>query len=69
MLYKPWSVFVFKDAGLQPYLDQINIIEEQVAALEQAAYKLDAYSKKLGNHFYLFWFDKSTLLPVWPYDS
>ena len=54
MLYKPWSVFVFKDAGLQPYLDQINIIEEQVAALEQAAYKLDAYSKKLGNHFYLF---------------
>ena len=58
-----------KYAGLQPYLDQINIIEEQVAALEQAAYKLDAYSKKLGNHFYLFWFDKSTLLPVWPYDS
>ncbi|XP_006067676.3 biogenesis of lysosome-related organelles complex 1 subunit 2 isoform X3 [Bubalus kerabau] len=36
-----------KYAGLQPYLDQINIIEEQVAALEQAAYKLDAYSKKL----------------------
>uniref|UniRef100_A0A4W2I1M0 Biogenesis of lysosomal organelles complex 1 subunit 2 n=1 Tax=Bos indicus x Bos taurus TaxID=30522 RepID=A0A4W2I1M0_BOBOX len=34
-----------KYAGLQPYLDQINIIEEQVAALEQAAYKLDAYSK------------------------
>lgn len=67
MLYKPWSVFVFKDAGLQPYLDQINVIEEQVAALEQAAYKLDAYSKKLGNHFFLFWFDKSTLLPVWPY--
>lgn len=60
-------MFVFKDAGLQPYLDQINIIEEQVAALEQAAYKLDAYSKKLGNHFYLSWFDKSTLLPVWPY--
>ena len=54
MLYKPWSVVVFKDAGLQPYLDQINVIEEQVAALEQAAYKLDAYSKKLGNHFFLF---------------
>lgn len=51
-----WPVFVFKDAGLQPYLDQINVIEEQVAALEQAAYKLDAYSKKLGNHFY-FCFD------------
>uniref|UniRef100_A0A4X1U4Y2 Biogenesis of lysosomal organelles complex 1 subunit 2 n=1 Tax=Sus scrofa TaxID=9823 RepID=A0A4X1U4Y2_PIG len=45
-----------KYAGLQPYLDQINVIEEQVAALEQAAYKLDAYSKKLGNHFY-FCFD------------
>lgn len=37
-----------EDAGLQPYLEQINLIEEQVAALEQAAYKLDAYSKKLG---------------------
>lgn len=37
------------DASLQPYLDQINKIEEQVSALEQAAYKLDAYSKKLGN--------------------
>ncbi|XP_036294747.1 biogenesis of lysosome-related organelles complex 1 subunit 2 [Pipistrellus kuhlii] len=36
-----------KYAELQPYLDQINVIEEQVAALEQAAYKLDAYSKKL----------------------
>ncbi|XP_055208719.1 biogenesis of lysosome-related organelles complex 1 subunit 2 isoform X1 [Gorilla gorilla gorilla] len=45
-----------KYAGLQPYLDQINVIEEQVAALEQAAYKLDAYSKKLGNRFY-FCFD------------
>ena len=30
-----------KYAELQPYLDQINMIEEQ------AAYKLDAYSKKL----------------------
>ncbi|KAJ7324464.1 hypothetical protein JRQ81_017484 [Phrynocephalus forsythii] len=39
-----------KYAGLQPYLEQINLIEEQVAALEQAAYKLDAYSKKLGNY-------------------
>lgn len=40
--------FVFVDASLQPYLDQINQIEEQVTALEQAAYKLDTYSKKLG---------------------
>uniref|UniRef100_A0A672T6M4 Biogenesis of lysosome-related organelles complex 1 subunit 2-like n=1 Tax=Sinocyclocheilus grahami TaxID=75366 RepID=A0A672T6M4_SINGR len=36
-----------KYASLQPYLDQINQIEEQVTALEQAAYKLDTYSKKL----------------------
>ncbi|XP_036592907.1 biogenesis of lysosome-related organelles complex 1 subunit 2-like [Trichosurus vulpecula] len=36
-----------KYGALQPYLDQITLIEEQVAALEQAAYKLDAYSKKL----------------------
>jgi biogenesis of lysosome-related organelles complex 1 subunit 2 len=34
-----------KYARLQPYLDQINVIEEQVAALEQAAYKLDSYLK------------------------
>ncbi|KAA0708794.1 Biogenesis of lysosome-related organelles complex-1 subunit 2 [Triplophysa tibetana] len=37
-----------KYASLQPYLDQINQIEEQVTALEQAAYKLDTYSKKLA---------------------
>ncbi|XP_027692454.1 biogenesis of lysosome-related organelles complex 1 subunit 2-like [Vombatus ursinus] len=36
-----------KSAALQPYLDQITLTEEQVAALQQAAYKLDAYSKKL----------------------
>ncbi|XP_022048385.1 biogenesis of lysosome-related organelles complex 1 subunit 2 [Acanthochromis polyacanthus] len=40
-----------KYASLQPYLDQINQIEEQVGALEQAAYKLDAYSKKLEARF------------------
>ena len=44
-----WPVCVLAlDASLQPYLDQINQIEEQVSSLEQAAYKLDAYSKKLG---------------------
>ena len=31
----------------QPYVDQTDVIEEQVAALEQKAYTLDAYSKKL----------------------
>ncbi|KAL5019421.1 hypothetical protein ScPMuIL_005143 [Solemya velum] len=32
---------------LQPYLDQIDQIEENVSSLEQAAYRLDAYSKRL----------------------
>jgi len=36
------------DESLQPYLEQIDQIEESVASLEQAAYKLDAYSKRLG---------------------
>lgn len=40
-----------KYASLQPYLDQINEIEEHVTSLEQAAYKLDAYSKKLEARF------------------
>ncbi|XP_063302283.1 biogenesis of lysosome-related organelles complex 1 subunit 2-like [Pelobates fuscus] len=38
-------------ASLQPYLEQINQIEEQVASLENAAYKLDAYSKRLEAKF------------------
>lgn len=42
--------FLASDGSLQPYLDQINQIEEQVTALEQAAYKLDTYSKKLGEY-------------------
>ncbi|XP_068929154.1 biogenesis of lysosome-related organelles complex 1 subunit 2-like [Petaurus breviceps papuanus] len=36
-----------KHAALQPYLDQITLIEELVATLEQAAGKSDAYLKKL----------------------
>lgn len=36
-----------------------------MAALEQAAYKLDAYSKKLGNYFY-FCFDHLRFVSVWP---
>ena len=39
---------IFADKSLQPYLDQIDLIEENVTGLEQAAYKLDAYSKRLG---------------------
>ncbi|XP_071455311.1 biogenesis of lysosome-related organelles complex 1 subunit 2 [Hetaerina americana] len=40
-----------KYASLQPYLDQIDQIEESVMKLEQAAYKLDAYSKRLEAKF------------------
>ncbi|KAA0187131.1 hypothetical protein HAZT_HAZT002608, partial [Hyalella azteca] len=34
-----------KYLGLQPYLDQIDQIEDSVTKLEAAAYKLDAYSR------------------------
>ncbi|KAH9519779.1 biogenesis of lysosome- organelles complex 1 subunit 2 [Bulinus truncatus] len=37
--------------SLQPYLEQIDQIEESVVALEQVAYNLDQYSKKLENKF------------------
>ena len=40
-----------KLADLQPYLDMIEAIETKVIALEQAAYKLDAYSKHLEERF------------------
>lgn len=36
---------------LQPYLDQIDQIDESVSRLEQAAFKLDNYSKKLEAKF------------------
>ncbi|XP_044268375.1 biogenesis of lysosome-related organelles complex 1 subunit 2 [Tribolium madens] len=37
--------------SLQPYLQQIDQIEDSVVKLEQAAYKLDAYSKRLEAKF------------------
>ena len=40
-----------KIVDIQPYLDQIESIEASVLALEQAAYKLDAYSKRLEDRF------------------
>ncbi|XP_070544511.1 biogenesis of lysosome-related organelles complex-1 subunit 2-like [Ptychodera flava] len=40
-----------KYKSLQPYLDQIDQVEESVANLEQAAYRLDAYSKRLETKF------------------
>lgn len=54
--------FLALDGGLQSYLDQINQIEEQVTALEQAAYKLDTYSKKLGEYKHLELCGKNTAL-------
>ena len=59
------SVLILSDRSLQPYLDQIDQIEESVASLEQAAYRLDAYSKRLGMDFQ---FDfQFILLAVEPY--
>lgn len=40
-----------KYKSLQPYLEQIDQIEESALKLEQAAYKLDAYSKRLEAKF------------------
>ena len=35
-------------ASLQPYCEQIDQVEGSVSALEQTAYRLDAYCKRLG---------------------
>nr|CAB3225739.1 biogenesis of lysosome-related organelles complex 1 subunit 2-like [Phallusia mammillata] len=40
-----------KFVNLRPYLEQIEQIEQTVLSLEQAAYKLDAYTKKLEEKF------------------
>ena len=45
------SLLSISDKSLQPYLEQIDQIEESVATLEQAAYSLDQYSKRLGESF------------------
>jgi len=36
------------DDSLQPYLELIDQLDESVTSLEQAAYKLDNYSRRLG---------------------
>jgi len=43
------------DESLQPYLEMIDQLDENVTALEQAAYKLDNYSRRLGNAIW-WWF-------------
>ena len=40
-----------KYQDLQPFLDQIDQIDQSVARLEQAAFKLDSYSKRLETKF------------------
>lgn len=48
MAYVNFLQYFFEDKSLEPYLEQIDKVEESVASLEQAAYRLDAYSKRLG---------------------
>ena len=54
------------DASLQPFLAMIDKVDASVSSLEQAAYKLDAYSKELGMVIQYFYFWKKYLykLPV-----
>jgi hypothetical protein len=40
-------LFFYLDKSLEPYLSQIDQIEDSVSKLEQAAFKLDAYAKRL----------------------
>ncbi|XP_039273381.2 uncharacterized protein LOC120347454 [Styela clava] len=40
-----------KFSDLRPYLEQIEQIEQSVLVLEQAAYKLDGYAKRLEERF------------------
>lgn len=47
------SSYLIVDEALQPYIQQIDDIETAVNALEQSAYKIDAYSKKLGMFYEL----------------
>ena len=36
------------DDSLQPYLEMVDELDESVTSLEQATYKLDNYSRRLG---------------------
>ena len=48
-----WTVVTVDVAvlSLQPYCDQIDQVEASVSALEQTAYRLDAYCKQLEAKF------------------
>lgn len=41
----------YLDKSLEPYLFQIDQIEDSVSKLEQAAFKLDAYAKRLETKY------------------
>jgi len=41
-------LLLLSDESLQPYLEMIDQLDESVTSLEQAAYKLDNYSRRLG---------------------
>ena len=41
-------IVVLVDNGLMPYLEMIDQLDDSISSLEQAAYKLDTYSKRLG---------------------
>lgn len=45
------SLSFFPVVSLQPYCDQIDQVESSVSALEQMAYRLDAYCKRLEAKF------------------
>jgi len=46
--YKCSGEYLIADESLLPFLEQIDHVEESISSLEQAAYRLDAYSKRLG---------------------
>lgn len=46
-----YYVFGILDSAILPLLQQIDQIEDSVVKLELAAYKLDAYSKRLESKF------------------